>query len=393
MKTTSKFFLLVVVLAAGAARADDKWDISKLDVSKLPPAADKKGLTYAKDLRPLFEASCFRCHGQERPKGGLQLDSLEAVLQGGEDGKVLVPGDSKKSPLLFAVARVDDEIAMPPKRRGGPGGGGGPGGFGGPGGPGGRGGFGLGLMLASQTKPTLTFSRSPALSIFLFDQAVTNPRLGNEKFRLSRVGFQLLSQVCQIDPQVMGLFDIGWAPHFAEDVPMGYHLAGVLNEQTQERVFSGRELDGLAFQGDGASGQIHFQIAGTKDGGVGRGKRATLGNSQAGQQFAGAERLGYVIVRAVIQRGDFILLPVADGEDDDRHAAPFAQALKETDTTHVRQSKVEEHHIRVVLRGFDQAFLPVGGFEHAVAAGFQTHAQQTPDLDFIVDHQDGGLDG
>src|SRR5260221_10871758 len=137
MKTASKFLLLVVVLAAGAVKADDKWDISKLDVSKLPPASDKQGLTYAKDIRPLFEASCFRCHGADRPKAGLRLNSLEAVLKGGEDGKVVIPQKSKESPLLVAVAQIDDETAMPPKR--GPGGGG----------PGG-GGFGPGAMLATQ---------------------------------------------------------------------------------------------------------------------------------------------------------------------------------------------------------------------------------------------------
>src|SRR6266699_4423404 len=140
MKTTSVFAILGLALAGASVQADDKWDISKLDVSKLPPAADKKGVTYAKDIRPLFEASCFRCHGDDRPKGGLRLNSLEAALKGGEDGKVVVPGDSKKSLLVVAAARIDDETAMPPKR--GPGGPGGPGGFGGgqrqgppPGGP------------------------------------------------------------------------------------------------------------------------------------------------------------------------------------------------------------------------------------------------------------------
>src|SRR5260221_11281888 len=103
MKTASKFLLLVVVLAAGAVKADHKWDISKLDVSKLPPTADKKGLTYAKDIRPLFEASCFRCHGEERPNGDLQLDSLEPLLKGGEDGKALFPGGRLNNPPGFAV--------------------------------------------------------------------------------------------------------------------------------------------------------------------------------------------------------------------------------------------------------------------------------------------------
>lgn len=137
-------------VAIGAAA-----DLSKIDVSKLPPAAAKKGLTFEKDIQPLLEASCTRCHGQDRPKAGLQMTSLEAVLKGGKDGKVVVPGDSKKSLLVIAAAQIDEDTAMPPKRgpgRGGPGGpaggrppggpqgGGAPGGR--PGGPGGPGGFG-----------------------------------------------------------------------------------------------------------------------------------------------------------------------------------------------------------------------------------------------------------
>src|SRR5437867_5564376 len=131
MKNT--YALLIVGLATAGwsvMAAEKKLDISKIDVSKLPPPADKKGVTYAKDIRPIFEASCFRCHGEEKQKGDLRLDSLQAVLKGGEDGKVIVPGDSKKSVLVVAVAQINDEIAMPPKRRpGGPG----------PGGPGGSG--------------------------------------------------------------------------------------------------------------------------------------------------------------------------------------------------------------------------------------------------------------
>lgn len=101
------------------------------DLAKLPAPAAKKGVTFAKDIRPLFEASCFGCHGAERQKGGLRLDSLEAVLKGSEDGKVLVVGKSKESSLVIAVSHLDEEKAMPPKPKGGRG----PGGPGGPGGP------------------------------------------------------------------------------------------------------------------------------------------------------------------------------------------------------------------------------------------------------------------
>jgi len=54
----------------------------------------------------------------------LRLDSLEGVLKGSKDGKVIVPGQSTKSQLVIAVARLDEESAMPPKpKRGRPRGG------------------------------------------------------------------------------------------------------------------------------------------------------------------------------------------------------------------------------------------------------------------------------
>src|SRR5689334_13729812 len=99
------------------------------DLTKLPPPAAKQGVTYAKDIRPIFQGACFRCHGEERQKGHLRLDSLEAALKGSEDGQVILPGKSDTSRLVIAVARLDPEKAMPPMKgrgRGGPGGPGGP---------------------------------------------------------------------------------------------------------------------------------------------------------------------------------------------------------------------------------------------------------------------------
>src|SRR5215475_3888164 len=64
-------------------------DKKEIDVSKIPPASDKKGVTYEADIKPIFEKSCVKCHGAERQKGKLRLDSLAAILKGGEDGKVI----------------------------------------------------------------------------------------------------------------------------------------------------------------------------------------------------------------------------------------------------------------------------------------------------------------
>jgi mono/diheme cytochrome c family protein len=112
--------LIVMALAASASPL-----LAAVDLSKLPPAAQQEGVTYAKDIRPIFEASCLRCHGPEKPKAGLRLDSVEAVLKGSKEGKVVVPGQSTKSALVLAVARLDPETAMPPKpkQRGAKGGG------------------------------------------------------------------------------------------------------------------------------------------------------------------------------------------------------------------------------------------------------------------------------
>src|SRR5438128_3344688 len=86
-----------------------------VDTSKLPPASDKKDITYEKDIKSIFEKSCIKCHGPEKQKGKLRLDSLEAALKGGEDGKVVLPGDSAGSILVHNVAHIGDEDDfMPP---------------------------------------------------------------------------------------------------------------------------------------------------------------------------------------------------------------------------------------------------------------------------------------
>src|SRR5215471_12772919 len=88
-----------------------------VDTSKLPPASSRKDVTFAQDIKPIFEHSCVRCHGAEKPKGKLRLDSLEGVHKGGEDGKVLEAGNSAKSMLIHNVAHLSDpDEWMPPTK-------------------------------------------------------------------------------------------------------------------------------------------------------------------------------------------------------------------------------------------------------------------------------------
>lgn len=131
------------VLAFGVSSA-----VAEVDLTKLPAASARKDITYAKDIKPLFEESCFRCHGEKQKKGGIRLDSLQAVLKGGKEGTIVEVGNAMKSALLISVSQLDPETAMPPKPKarkgpGGPGGTNAPAGGqgkppGGPGGPGGN---------------------------------------------------------------------------------------------------------------------------------------------------------------------------------------------------------------------------------------------------------------
>jgi mono/diheme cytochrome c family protein len=108
------------VLTLGIITCAFSLQAADVDISKLPPASDKKGLTFDKDIKPIFEKSCFKCHGSEKQKGKLRVDSLAAALKGGEDGKVITPGNSAKSGLVHSVARLVEDDAMPPADKGEP---------------------------------------------------------------------------------------------------------------------------------------------------------------------------------------------------------------------------------------------------------------------------------
>ncbi|HEY5914110.1 MAG TPA: c-type cytochrome domain-containing protein [Verrucomicrobiae bacterium] len=106
---------LVSLCAFTAPAADGKK--AKIDLSKLPPASTKQGVTYAADVKSIFDTSCVRCHGGQKPKGKLRLDSREGALKGGEDGKVVVPGNSAASILVHNIAQLGDpDFHMPPPK-------------------------------------------------------------------------------------------------------------------------------------------------------------------------------------------------------------------------------------------------------------------------------------
>lgn len=63
-------------------------------------------LTFEQDIRPILKAQCFDCHGEgDTLKGGLDLRLRRFMIEGGENGPVIVPGQPRRSPLFLLVQK------------------------------------------------------------------------------------------------------------------------------------------------------------------------------------------------------------------------------------------------------------------------------------------------
>jgi len=76
-------------------------------------AAEDGEAFFEKEVRPLLAEHCGKCHGAAKQWGDLRLDSRAALIKGGENGTVVVPGKPEESRLIEAV-RYKGETQMPP---------------------------------------------------------------------------------------------------------------------------------------------------------------------------------------------------------------------------------------------------------------------------------------
>ncbi|HKB36331.1 MAG TPA: c-type cytochrome domain-containing protein, partial [Gemmataceae bacterium] len=71
---------------------------------------------FEKKVRPLLTENCLACHGPQKQRGGLRLDSRAGVMTGGDSGPAIVPGKPDESLLIKAV-HYTGEPKMPPKTK------------------------------------------------------------------------------------------------------------------------------------------------------------------------------------------------------------------------------------------------------------------------------------
>src|SRR5262245_42199440 len=94
--------VLALLLVPGAAASDTT-------------SADDR-LFFEKSIRPLLVARCQPCHSAagKKQRGGLLLDSRSALLEGGDSGPAIVPGQPARSLLIQAVRHEHATLQMPP---------------------------------------------------------------------------------------------------------------------------------------------------------------------------------------------------------------------------------------------------------------------------------------
>ncbi len=77
---------------------------------KTPPA-----VAFEKHIKPIFQKHCIECHSGWFPAAGLRLDSVDAILKGGNSGPAVVPGSPDKGWLMYSLSGKENQgMQMPP---------------------------------------------------------------------------------------------------------------------------------------------------------------------------------------------------------------------------------------------------------------------------------------
>src|SRR5437764_7896208 len=96
------FTLVLLLVSIGSA------------VSGADRKADEDRAFFEEKVRPVFEKNCLLCHGGAKVRNNLKVTSRQSLLEGGDHGPAIVPGDPERSLLIRAV-RYTGMFHMPPK--------------------------------------------------------------------------------------------------------------------------------------------------------------------------------------------------------------------------------------------------------------------------------------
>ncbi|HEV3027052.1 MAG TPA: c-type cytochrome domain-containing protein [Planctomycetota bacterium] len=95
------------------------WKFFKNTAPK-PKASDapmSEKVDFAKEIGPIIQTMCFRCHGGEKVKGKFKMNTKALAMEGGDSGKEILPGKPELSKFYKSLTlAADDDDLMPPKK-------------------------------------------------------------------------------------------------------------------------------------------------------------------------------------------------------------------------------------------------------------------------------------
>lgn len=79
------------------------------------PTPATRVVDFSKDIKPILQVGCVRCHARGNNKGGFSIETRESLLRGGDTGPAVVPGQSADSFLVALVSGLEPDMVMPKK--------------------------------------------------------------------------------------------------------------------------------------------------------------------------------------------------------------------------------------------------------------------------------------
>lgn len=200
---------------------------------------------------------------------------------------------------------------------------------------------------------------------------------------------QFRAEMLYVDIDGAGFAGEVVAPDRAEELVAGEGDAGVFDEGDEEVEFFGAEVDELAIDAGFAAGFVDGEIA-EGDGVLGFSAAfdAVEDAFDAGDEFAGVEGFGHVVVGAEFEADDLVDVVAACGEHDDgdvAFAAKFAEDLEAIEAGH--HDVEDDEGGRGLLEAGD-GFAAVGGVFDGIAFFFEVEGVEVADVGFVVDEED-----
>jgi uncharacterized membrane protein len=88
----------IIPLAASDEDGEDK-DVESTDIIS-ESESEEVEVSFSKDIVPMFESRCIKCHGGLKTEEGLNMTTYELLMAGSKNGFILSPGDADNSPLV-----------------------------------------------------------------------------------------------------------------------------------------------------------------------------------------------------------------------------------------------------------------------------------------------------